>query len=114
MQTLAPLLPLHRQRQQYLQCARVEMVDPLKTDGQITLRACGRESESVKWMGRQPVTVAGNVDDRICSPQSTSGVISIAVRSPVNQAKTFIQSFWRVFPALSGLSASSLKHSPGD
>jgi hypothetical protein len=61
---LPPLLPLCRQRQQYLERARVQVVDGLETDSQIAVRARSRERDGAEFLRRQPVSVASNVDDR--------------------------------------------------
>jgi hypothetical protein len=60
---LPPLLPLCRQRQQYLERARVQVVDGLETDSQIAVRARSRERDGAEFLRRQPVSVASNVDD---------------------------------------------------
>ena len=45
-------------------CVVAQMVYSLETDGQIALNARSREGDGAEFLGRQPVSVARNVDDR--------------------------------------------------
>jgi hypothetical protein len=62
-----------------------QVVDALDIDGQVGVRGGRRECDGPELVGRQPLSVASNIDDRFCYSLARvpgSRVLSLQAHSP--------------------------------
>jgi hypothetical protein len=66
-------------------CVVAQVVHGLETDGQIAFRARSREGDGAEFLGRQPVSVARNIDDRFgysLAPVPTLRMLFLQAHAP--------------------------------